>query len=111
MDSALKQLYQTLTADQVSPEEITTVIEAINGFVAAALYQDLIAVLSDADIKQLEEVKNEAEAKQLAGVLYANKTGETAQDLATKLTEQAAQGFLTRYNQDKPAALAQPVVK
>ena len=101
--TALETLLAALKADGVANEQLVAVAEQISKASAAKFYTELLANLTQEEVKAVNDLPSQEEADARIKELFFQKTGKSADQVKGEIIADLAKAYLKEY-QDKKAS-------
>ena len=86
-DQVFQQFIDQLKSKGFTLEQLAAIVAYETQISSAGLFQMMCAVLTEEDLKQIEEVTDEKQAMQLAEQLFEKRSGMTIQGALEQLQE------------------------
>lgn len=86
-DQVFQQFVDQLKSRGFTLEQLAAIVAYETQISSAGLFQMMCAVLTEEDLKQIEEVSDEKQAMQLAEQLFEKRSGMTIQGALEQLQE------------------------
>lgn len=86
-DQVFQQFVDQLKSKGFTLEQLAAIVAYETQISSAGLFQMMCAVLTEEDLKQIEEVSDEKQAMQLAEQLFEKRSGMTIQGALEQLQE------------------------
>lgn len=104
------KVLELLKEEGESPEDIATVVSEITNAASAKLYLEMMAVLTEEDMKLLDKCETQEESDPLLRSLYAQRSETSPESIVNRFLGTFSQTFIDKYSLDKVTAMATPIL-
>jgi hypothetical protein len=98
----LQELVALYKQDGHSDEEVASLLEEVTKAVSAKFQAEMIANLSDEDMKEIDKCTSQEEANFEIRTRFSQKSGKNPDDILSQMLTDFSTEFMEKYKSEKP---------